>query len=240
MATYVCDGLEDNAVHSFVFLNPHSVVLAEHDAELKKTLTRSSGIFCDGVGLELASLILNRRRIHRVYGYEFFIALSSELDRRRQGRVFFLGGTEESVDLLKKKYISEFPGIPQVNSYAPPFKPEFADQEIVELARLIRATGSDIVWVGLGSPKQEKMLHRILQNCDVRCIAAIGAVFDFYSDRVPHTPTFLRRLGLQWIHRLILEPKRLWRRTFISAPVFIFYVLKELMNVNKRERSSQD
>ena len=94
-------------------------------------------------------------------------------------------------------------------------------------ARIV-ASGADVLWLGLGSPKQEKVLYRLVQHCDVSCAAAVGAVFDFYSGRVRHAPSWIRRLGLQWVHRLALEPGRLWRRTIISMPIFVSQVVREL------------
>lgn len=229
VASYLCDDLDGRIGRSFIFLNPHSIVMAQHDRALKEAITSSFATFCDGVGLAVACRLLKRQRIQRVYGYEFFMALSRELARRRCGRVFFLGGTEQSVAELQAKYAAEFAGIEHIEAYAPPYRSEFSDAEVADMARRITACRTDILWIGLGSPKQEKMLPRLMQRCDVRCAAAVGAVFDFYIDKIPHAPPLVRRMGLQWAHRLLREPSRLWRRTFVSAPLFLSYVLKELI-----------
>jgi N-acetylglucosaminyldiphosphoundecaprenol N-acetyl-beta-D-mannosaminyltransferase len=228
VATNVCDELSRSRPKSFVFLNPHSVVVADQQSALQAAIVNAYGIFCDGVGLSLAGLLLNRRRVARVYGYEFFIALSRELSARRQGRVFFLGGTDESLAELVQKYRTEFPGISSVVSYSPPYKNEFQPEEIADMAKRISASGADVLWVGLGSPKQEKILHQLTQQCELSCGAAIGAVFDFYTGRIPHAPAWIRGLGLQWAHRLALEPKRLWKRTLVSTPLFLWLVLRQL------------
>jgi N-acetylglucosaminyldiphosphoundecaprenol N-acetyl-beta-D-mannosaminyltransferase len=228
VAAEVCDQLGGPVRRSCVFLNPHSVVMAQRDTAFREALSSASCVFCDGVGLSLASLLLNRRRVHRVYGYEFFMALSSELSRRRLGRVFFIGGDDGELRALLTKYRAEFPGINSIDAYAPPFRNDFSDAEIADMAARVSASSADILWLGLGSPKQEKVLHRLMQRCDVSCAAAVGAVFDFYSGSIPHAPSWIRRLGLQWLHRLTLEPKRLWRRTLISMPVFVSQVVREL------------
>lgn len=233
VAVSVCDRLATGPASSFVFLNPHSVVLAERDAALHAAITGASGVFCDGVGLAMASLVLNRKRVQRVYGYEFFRALSRELSDRGMGRVFFLGGQTEALKELITKYRAEYPGIAHVEAYAPPFQPAFTDADIAEMAQRVDAHGSDVLWIGLGSPKQEKILHQLLQSCNVRCAAAIGAVFDFYTNRVRHAPPWIRRLGLQWAHRLALEPTRLWRRTLISVPLFVSRIFLELAHSRK-------
>jgi len=227
VAAQVCDHLGGPQRLSCVFLNPHSVVIAQRDNAFRQALTSASAVFCDGVGLSLASLLLNRRRVHRVYGYEFFTALSRELSRRRLGRVFFIGGSDDSLRMLVSRYRADFPGILEIDSYAPPFRSDFSEADIADMGARITANGADVLWLGLGSPKQEKVLHTLMQRCSVSCGAAVGAVFDFYSGRVPHAPKWIRRLGLQWLHRLMLEPKRLWRRTVISTPVFISQVVRE-------------
>ncbi len=230
VAAAVCDDLEGDGRESFVFLNPHSVVIAEHESAFRSAIVNADGVFCDGVGLSMAALVLNRRRVVRVYGFEFFSALSRELSARRLGRVFFLGGTEEVLDQLMRRYRSDFPGVADVGGFAPPFKAEFGDADIEEMARRVAAFEPHVLWLGLGSPKQEKVLMELMRQCDVRCAAAVGAVFDFYTERIPHAPVWIRRAGLQWVHRLILEPRRLWRRTLVSTPRFLWLVVRQLLS----------
>lgn len=236
VATVACDELGRDRPKSFVFLNPHSIVAADQESALRRAIVNTYGIFCDGVGLALAGLMLNRRRTIRVYGYEFFIALSRELSVRGLGRVFFLGGTKDSLAELAHKYRTQFPGISSVQSYAPPFKSEFRAEDIKDMADRIRESGADVLWVGLGSPKQEKILHQLMQQCELSCGAAIGAVFDFYTGRIPHAPAWIRRIGLQWVHRLALEPKRLWKRTLVSTPLFLWLVLRQLFRPTASSR----
>jgi N-acetylglucosaminyldiphosphoundecaprenol N-acetyl-beta-D-mannosaminyltransferase len=230
VAAAVCDDLEGNCRESFVFLNPHSVVIAEHEPAFRSAIVNADGVFCDGVGLSMAALLLNRRRVVRVYGFEFFSALSRELSARKMGRVFFLGGTEGVLDQLMRRYRADFPGVAAVGGFAPPFKIAFGDADIEEMARRVVAFDPEVLWVGLGSPKQEKVLLELMRRCDVRCAAAVGAVFDFYTDRIPHAPAWIRRAGLQWVHRLILEPRRLWKRTLVSSPMFLWLVFRQLLS----------
>lgn len=228
VATTVCDGINGDRSKSFVFLNPHSVVVASQESNFRDAIVSAYGIFCDGVGLELAGLLLTRRRVTRVYGYEFFLALSQQLSDRGLGRVFFLGGSDSSLEKLTYQYRTQFPGIQDIQAYAPPYQIEFSTGEIASMAHRITESGADVLWVGLGSPKQEKILHQLMRQCELPCGAAIGAVFDFYTGRIPHAPAWVRRVGLQWAHRLLLEPKRLWKRTLISNPKFLWLVLRQL------------
>lgn len=220
VATAACDALANAAPCSYVFLNPHSAVVADTDAEFRRAVRGASVVFCDGVGLELAGMLLRRRRIERIYGYEFFTAVSRELSRRRAGRVFFLGGRDEYMPALVAQYRTDHPGLEAVEWFAPPFRTSFSDEEIGAMAARVAAFRADVLWIGLGSPKQEKVLPLVLPASGARLGAAIGAVFDFYAGEVPHAPAWVRRAGLQWAHRLVLEPRRLWKRTFVSVPLF--------------------
>lgn len=230
VANAICDGLESNQSNSIIFLNPHSIELADSDPVFRKAILNAFGIFCDGVGLSIASLILNRVRIQRVYGFEFFEVLSKTLSSRQIGRVFFLGADTECLVKLQQKYKLQFPGILSIDFYAPPHRKAFTDREIGEMARRISESSTNILWVGLGSPKQEKVLHQLMETCNIRCGAAIGAVFDFYSGRIPHSPAWVRHCGLQWAHRLALEPRRLWKRTFVSMPKFLYRIFRNLLS----------
>ena len=230
VAAAVCDELDHDRPKSFVFLNPHSVVIAERNPAFRDAIVGAQGIFCDGVGLSLAGMLLKHRRPVRVYGFEFFTALSRELSARKMGRVFFLGGSADSIAELVGKYRAEFSGIPAVGGYAPPYRNQFCDAELQEMAGRIGEFAADILWIGLGSPKQEKVLLELMRRCRLSCGAAIGAVFDFYTGRVPHAPALIRRAGLQWVHRLALEPRRLWRRTLVSSPLFVGLVLRQWLH----------
>jgi N-acetylglucosaminyldiphosphoundecaprenol N-acetyl-beta-D-mannosaminyltransferase len=234
VAAAVCDSPNGTVPKSFVFLNPHSVVVAEQDPAMRAALVGSDAIFCDGVGLSIASRILNRNRVHRVYGYDFFLALSSAMSERQEGRVFFLGGTNDSIRDLLSRFRAQFPGIRHVEGYAPPFKAVFSREDIDDMAKRVAASQANVLWVGLGSPKQEKIMLELVPLCHLKCAGAIGAVFDFYTDRVPHAPAWVRNLGLQWIHRLVLEPGRLWKRTFVSMPLFLWYVVLDLLGLRRR------
>jgi N-acetylglucosaminyldiphosphoundecaprenol N-acetyl-beta-D-mannosaminyltransferase len=229
IAAVVCDDMSSRQPRSYFFLNPHSIVQATGDPALQRCFSNDSELFCDGVGLSLANRVLNRRALHRVWGQDFFLAVSREISDRRQGRVFFLGGHADAIESLLSRYQSEFPGVRAVSAHSPAFKPEFSSADIVDMASRINAFRPDILWIGVGSPKQEKLLYELQPLCKVPCAGAIGAVFDFYCGRVTLGPKWIRDFGLLWAYRLIQEPRRLWRRTLISAPLFALRVLRELL-----------
>jgi len=229
IAKVVCDRIQARAEHCFSCLNPHSIVVARDDPTLQSFFRTQSELLCDGVGLSIANRILNRRSINRVWGQDFFLAVSREMSARRSGRVLFLGGHPDWIQDLVAKYRQDFPGLTEISTHVPPFKSEFSPADIEEMARAVSAFNPDILWIGVGSPKQEKLLCELQKRCHVPCGAAIGAVFDFYCGRVKLGPKWIRDAGLLWAYRLIKEPRRLWRRTFLSAPRFAGQVFLQLV-----------
>jgi N-acetylglucosaminyldiphosphoundecaprenol N-acetyl-beta-D-mannosaminyltransferase len=221
------------------FLNPHSVAVARRDAEFRTAIATSEVIFCDGAGLQLACALLNRRSVERVYGYEFFLALSRTLSAHGAGRVMFLGGSASRAEELVQKYRQDYPGIREITCLCPPFRQKFSPADLADMTRAIEQFRPDVLWIGLGSPKQEVVMHALRRQPGVPCTAAIGAVFDFYTGHVAHAPGWVRRAGLQWLHRLVLEPRRLWRRTFVSGPQFAFEVLRSLLTKTPPARAGR-
>jgi N-acetylglucosaminyldiphosphoundecaprenol N-acetyl-beta-D-mannosaminyltransferase len=141
-------------------------------------------------------------------------------------RHFFYGGTEDTLRKLKQKLLGSYPQMQVVGHYAPPFKHQVW-QEDKEILDRINASGADIVWVGLGSPKQDfwMQLHRPLLNAPV--IVGAGAAFDFCSGVKPQAPRWMQPLGLEWFFRLCCEPGRLWKRYLIGNSLFLIYLIKD-------------
>lgn len=207
-------------------LNPHSWVEARHRPEFARALEEADWLVPDGTGVTLASRILHAGIDRRVTGADVFEGVSRRLDEAGGARVFFLGGTEETLALIRARYQREFPRLVVAGSHAPPFREAFTDADYDAMAAAIEAARPDVLWVGLGAPKQELSIVRLRPRLHVRFAAAVGAVFDFYSGRVERAPPLLRRLGLEWLHRLASQPRRLWRRMFVSAPVFLWHVAR--------------
>jgi N-acetylglucosaminyldiphosphoundecaprenol N-acetyl-beta-D-mannosaminyltransferase len=146
-------------------------------------------------------------------------------------RHFFYGGTEDTLRRLQQKLLNVYPNLIVAGSYAPPFRP-LAQKESPEIIDRINDSGADIVWVGLGSPKQDfwMQLHRPLLNASV--IVGAGAAFDFCSGAKPQAPRWIQPLGLEWLFRLCCEPRRLWKRYLIGNTLFIYYLLKDSLKKN--------
>jgi len=207
-------------------LNPHSYVLALADAPFAQALRSADWLVPDGAGIVLASRRLGGRIRQRVTGSDIFSGVQKTLNETGGCRVFFLGGNEETLATIRRRTAVEFPNIELVGTYSPPFKGEFSPADKQAMLDAVNAARPDVLWVGLSAPKQEKWLHEHQAALHVKFAAAVGAVFDFYSGRVKRSHPAFQSLGLEWLPRLAQQPRRLWRRMGVSAPIFLWYVLR--------------
>jgi N-acetylglucosaminyldiphosphoundecaprenol N-acetyl-beta-D-mannosaminyltransferase len=161
----------------------------------------------------------------RLLGSDIFAGVMQHLDRMG-GSVFFLGASDETVRSLCERIQRVFPSVRIAGSHLPPFKPVFSQAEIDEMVSVVNAVEPDVLWIGMTSPKQDVWIHSNLNRLKVRFAACVGAVFDFYTGRVKRSHPIFQRLGLEWLPRLLQQPRRFWRRMFVSAPIFIWHVFK--------------
>jgi N-acetylglucosaminyldiphosphoundecaprenol N-acetyl-beta-D-mannosaminyltransferase len=143
-------------------------------------------------------------------------------------RHFFYGSSQETLDAMRSNLETDFPGIEIAGMYSPPFRP-LTDDEAVADAEMIRSTGADIVWVGLGAPKQELWMHRMHPRLPGTALVGIGAVFDWFAGNVTKAPDWMQQAGLEWLYRLSREPKRLWRRYIYNNPAYLILLGKQLV-----------
>lgn len=207
-------------------LNPHSYVVALRSPRFEAALRDADWLVADGVGIVLASRLAGGAIRSRVTGSDVFFGVHSHLNEAGGGRVFFLGSTEEALSLIRERMAVDYPRVQVVGTYSPPYKPEYSEAEIGAMVDAVNATRPDVLWVGMTAPKQELWIHRVRDRLDVRFAAAIGAVFDFYAGQVKRSPLIFQSLGLEWLPRLLQEPRRLWRRMFVSAPIFLWHVIR--------------
>lgn len=210
----------------FVCANPHSLEVARRDTVFDRALRSAALIIPDGVGILVASRVLGGDIGRRITGMDIFLGLSSELNKRTGCRYFFLGSTAQNLAKLMDKLNAEFPNIAVAGTYAPPFKDEFSEEDGRLMADAINEADPDVLWVGMTAPKQEKWIYRERFRLNVKVIGAVGAVFDFYSGAIKRPHPFFQRTGLEWSARLLREPRRLWRRNLVSAPLFLLRVIQ--------------
>ncbi len=201
-------------------INPHSYVVSIDDCEFSKSLYDSDWLIPDGAGIVLASRILGGRINKRITGSDIFYGLHERLNRTG-AKIFFLGSTETNLMEICNKIRIDWPGLTIAGAYSPPFKNSFSAQDDREMINAVNKAAPDVLWVGMTAPKQEKWLFKNRRNLNIKFAGAVGAVFDFYSGRVKRSNPFFQSLGLEWLPRLICEPRRLWSRNFISSPKFL-------------------
>lgn len=212
-------------------LNPHSFSVALDDDEFSRALRDADWLLPDGAGVVFASKILGGGITRRVTGSDVFHAVMSRLDSLAGKRVFFLGSTNEVLAEISARVCLDYPNVVLAGVYSPPFKPSFSSQDLDRMISEINLARPDVLWVGMTAPKQEKWIFDNRNRLTVGFAGAIGAVFDFYAGRVRRSHPFFQACGLEWLPRLLQQPRRLWRRTFVSAPVFLFHVIRSKFNI---------
>jgi N-acetylglucosaminyldiphosphoundecaprenol N-acetyl-beta-D-mannosaminyltransferase len=204
-------------------INPHSYCVANKDLDFKRALKNSDILLPDGIGIVWAEKFLNGNSIKKIAGYDLFLFLMNKLNNE-YGSVFFLGASEETLEKIKSKTSQEYPNI-TFGSYSPPYKVAFSNKDSKIMCDEVNVFNPDVLFVGMTAPKQEKWTYEFKNHLEAKNICAIGAVFDFYAGNVNRSSVFWINLGLEWLPRLIKEPRRLFYRNFVSTPKFILQVL---------------
>lgn len=218
----------------FACVNPHSLEQARKDHHFSEAIQNADLVTPDGTGIVLASRMLNKGIPERVCGPDIFPLLCEYLNRRNFGtRMFFLGSYEDNLRLLSEKFSKIYPNLECVGTYAPPYKPEFKREDNERMIGRINQSGADVLWIGLGAPKQEKWAYQQRDQLKVKLIGPIGGVFDFFTGRVKLPPMWAQKFGLISLYRLSQEPRRLWRRN-LDSPIFLMRVLVQLLKGDRR------
>ncbi len=207
-------------------LTPPSIEIARRDAAFSTALHEADLALPDGVGVLLASRILGGRIRQRITGSDIFWGLNSLLNARGGCSVFFLGATAETLARIAERMGRDYPNLRIAGVYSPPFREAFSAAENEAMVQAINAACPDVLWVGMTAPKQEKWVREHRDRLDVRFIGPVGAVFDFFIGRVQRSHPLFQRMGLEWLPRLLQEPRRLWRRNFVSNPSFLLRVIR--------------
>lgn len=145
--------------------------------------------------------------------------------RSPQRTVMFMGSSEKVLDLIVKRAAEVYPHL-KIVTYSPPYKPEFSEEDNKAIIDAINAADPDLLWIGMTAPKQEKWTFSHWNELNIHChVGTIGAVFDFFAGTVERAPVWWQRHGLEWLYRLLKEPKRMWRRYIIGNALFLFNVI---------------
>lgn len=213
--------LSDKTPFVFVCANPHSLVVAQNDIPFMQALNNASATVADGAGVTLVSKLLCMNTGPRITGHDFFEMTMSSLNKSK-GRVFFFGSSEKVLDEIAKQMKIHYPDTILAGTLSPPFR-EWSKDENSQMINTINHSNADVVWVGMTAPKQEKWIEENREELKTSAIGAIGAVFDFFAETYPRAPEWATKLGIEWLFRLIKEPKRMWKRNFVSTPLFLYH-----------------
>ncbi|MFV0538157.1 MAG: WecB/TagA/CpsF family glycosyltransferase [Dysgonomonas sp.] len=206
-------------------INAHSYNVAKKDAAFAEVLQKSDYLLPDGQSIVWAKKWLTGEKLKRIAGYDLF---QWEMDRINsiEGKCFFLGSTNETLDKIKKKIRKEYPLV-VIDTFSPPYKSEFSNEDNLIMVSRINEFQPDVLFVGMTAPKQEKWVFNNAEFLNTGHICSIGAVFDFYAGNIQRAPQKWQDLGLEWLYRLMKEPRRMWKRYIVGNSLFIYYIFKE-------------
>lgn len=211
-------------------INAHSYNIAQKDRLFAEALAGGDYLIPDGASIVMACRLLKAKSApkERIAGWDLFeyemTKLNSSGSRRR---VMFMGSSEGVLARIREKAAVQYPNL-DVVTYSPPFKHEFSPEENKAIIDAINAADPDLLWIGMTAPKQEKWAYSHWAELDVHChVGTIGAVFDFFAGTYKRAPRIWQRLSLEWLYRLVMEPRRMWRRYIIGNPLFMYNIARE-------------
>ncbi|QHN04987.1 WecB/TagA/CpsF family glycosyltransferase [Granulicella sp. WH15] len=205
----------------------HGVMEAQRDSTLRTILNRAVLNTPDGMPMSWVGHLQGFADMDRVYGPEFMASMC-RLSRERGYRHFLYGGQPGVAEQLKQALEIKFSGILVVGTYTPPFR-SLNPAEEADLLSQLHAAQPHILWVGLSTPKQERFMAQYVDRLGVPLLVGVGAAFDYHTGRLRDSPAWIQRAGLQWLHRLMQDPKRLWRRYLQNNPAFLWKITLQLL-----------
>ena len=211
----------------------HGVMEAQRDPALRHILNRAFLVTPDGMPTVWMGHLQGYRAMRRVYGPDYMMAMC-RLSLSRGYRHFLYGGDIGIVERLKSRLEGLLPGIEIVGAYTPPFRPLRPSEER-RLVEMVSQCRPDILWVGLSTPKQERFMAENIARLDVHLMVGVGAAFDIHAGMLRDAHPWIKRSGLQWLDRLIREPRRLWRRYLSNNPPFVWKACLQLTKLRRFE-----
>ena len=209
-------------------INAHSYNTAQKDKLFAEALENGDVLIPDGMSIVKAfkwKHWMNGPK-ERVAGADLFNFEMKKLNEKG-GACFFLGSSETVLALIKERAATDYPNI-KIVTYSPPYKPEFTEEDNRLMVEAVNSANPDLLWIGMTAPKQEKWAYCHWSELDIHChCGTIGAVFDFYAGTVKRAPIWWQDRGLEWLYRLLKEPRRMWRRYIIGNTLFLWNIWKQ-------------
>jgi len=224
--------IADSARQYVCVSGAHGVMECQGDEELRTIHNRAGLVTPDGMPLVWLSRLHGARHVSRVYGPDLMLALC-ERSPSKGYRHFFYGGAEGVPERLARSLHERFPGLIVAGTYSPPFR-ALTQEEERAIAAQIDAAKPDIVWVGLSTPKQERWMAVNRERLVAPVLIGVGAAFDFHAGLKSQAPRWMQHSGLEWLFRLVTEPRRLWRRYAYIVPIFLLFVMLQELGLRRR------
>lgn len=219
-------------------INAHSYNTARKDSLFAEALTNGDVLLPDGVSIVKACKWIKAKSLpkERIAGWDLFVFEMEKLERESEELrtkseeskiVMFMGSSQKVLDLIVKRAAEVYPHL-KVVTYSPPYKTEFSDEDNKAIIDAIHAANPDLLWIGMTAPKQEKWTYSHWKELNIHChVGSFGAVFDFFAGTMKRAPMWWQEHGLEWLYRLLKEPKRMWRRYIIGNTLFLWNMVKE-------------
>lgn len=219
-------------------INAHSYNVAQKDAAFAEALRGGDYLIPDGASIVTACrwLKASSQPKERIAGWDLFQSEMERMCSKGQNHdasklvVMFFGSSEKVLSKIRERAAVDYPNF-DVITYSPPYKQEFSEEDNQTMVQAINAANPDLLWIGMTAPKQEKWTYSHWQELDIHChCGTIGAVFDFYAGTAKRAPQWWQKHSLEWLFRLLMEPRRMWRRYIIGNVKFIYFIIKERTN----------
>jgi N-acetylglucosaminyldiphosphoundecaprenol N-acetyl-beta-D-mannosaminyltransferase len=218
--------IRDKAKGYVCLTGVHGIMEAQRDPILKSIFAEALLVAPDGMPTVWMGHLQGFPAMERVFGPDLMIEMMRRAEFRNCTH-FLCGGEHGIADSLRDEMSRRFPWAQIVGTYSPPFRPMTAAEER-ELEARVRSLQPDIIWVGMSTPKQERFLAHYLPVLDTKLMIGVGAAFLFHTGAIQDSPGWVKHAGLQWLHRLLQEPSRLWKRYLRNIPLFIFFALLQI------------
>ncbi len=209
-------------------INAHSYNTAQKDSLFAEALSKGDYLIPDGTSIVKACRWLKGKSQpkERIAGWDLFQFEMEKLNEKG-GKCFFMGSSDKVLSLIKEKAAIVYPNI-VVESYSPPYKQVFSKEDDDAIISAINLSNPDLLWIGMTAPKQEKWAYSHWNELNIHChVGTIGAVFDFFAGTIERAPQCWQEHSLEWLYRLLREPKRMWRRYLLGNCIFVYNIWKE-------------
>jgi N-acetylglucosaminyldiphosphoundecaprenol N-acetyl-beta-D-mannosaminyltransferase len=227
---------EDRRCRRVIVTGFHGLLEADKDPRLHAIVNSAEIWAPDGIAPVLVARLCGHRNVQRTPGAEIMLEFFRRANQKGYSSYFY-GGTDAMLMALSERVSSEYPGHKIVGAFAPPFR-SLTPAEDAEVIERITKARPDVLWVGLGMPKQDVWIHERLDRLKVPVAIGVGAAFAFVAGIVPRCPQWIGRMGFEWAYRLFREPQKLWRRDLIQGPEFLLRLAFELTGLRRREQAA--